>query len=127
MSYNFLIVDDSSIIRKVIQKTLGLAGIDVGSIYEAANGREGLDVLEKEWVDLVFLDINMPVMNGLEFMEHLRNNPQTIQTPVVVVSTEGSRERRATLAEKDIKAYLRKPVTPEEISKTIQQILGGTV
>ena len=125
MSYNILIVDDSSIVRKVLIKTLGIAGVPVGDIYEAENGLVALEILESNWVDLIFLDINMPVMNGMEFMEHLRKSSDFDETPIIVVSTEGSKERKEELFDKNIKAYLRKPITPEELANKVNEILGG--
>jgi len=119
-----MIVDDSIIVRQVLIKTLGMIDVDVNKIFEAGNGREGLDVMKSNWVDVIFLDINMPEMNGVEFMEKLREEDEFRQTPVIVISTEGSRERKAQLADKDIKAYLRKPVTPEELASTISNVMG---
>lgn len=125
MSYRILLIDDSSIVRKMLQKTLVLSGIELSGVYEASNGKEGLEVLNKEWVDLVFLDINMPVMNGMEFMRELRKDDTMKNTPVVVVSTEGSKERRDELDSLDIKAFIRKPVTPEVLGQTVAGILSG--
>lgn len=125
MSYNVLIVDDSSIVRKVLIKTFGLSSIPVANFYEAQNGAEGLALLKEHWVDIVFLDVNMPVMNGLEFMQNLRGDPEYQSLPVVIVSTEGSHERISELESRGISAYLRKPVTPEQLVETIQSILGG--
>lgn len=127
MSYNILIVDDSSIVRKVLIKTLGLAGIPIGEIYEAENGLVALEILQNNWVDLIFLDINMPVMNGMEFMNHLRESSDFDETPIIVVSTEGSKERKEELFDKNIKAYLRKPITPEELAEKVGEILGGNI
>lgn len=124
MAYRFLIVDDSSIVRKVVTKTIGLANIPVEHLLEAENGAQALEILKETWVDLVFLDINMPVMNGMEFMEELRRSPDLQDTPVVVVSTEGSTERRRRLDELQVKAYLRKPVTPELLAETVTSVLG---
>ncbi len=124
MAYNILIVDDSSIVRKVLIKTFGMTDIKVNNFYQAENGKVGLDLLHSNWVDLVFLDINMPVMNGMEFMKNLRNDPTYKETPVIVVSTEGSQERRDELLSAGIKAYLRKPVTPKSLVEAITQILG---
>ena len=124
MAFNFLVVDDSSIARKVIVKTLGLSGLPIGKIFQASNGQEGLDCAQKEWVDLIFLDINMPVMDGIEFMHKLRDNPSLHSTAVVIVSTEGSRVRKAELADCDIKAYLRKPVLPEDLAQTVRDALS---
>ncbi|RMG43645.1 MAG: response regulator [Candidatus Dadabacteria bacterium] len=125
MAYNLLAIDDSSIVRKSLRKTLAMTDIEVNELYEAENGKKGLEILREQWIDLVFLDINMPVMNGMEFMEELRKDEQLKGTPVVVVSTEGSKERRETLERFDIKAYLRKPVTPEALVETVNKVLGG--
>jgi two-component system, chemotaxis family, chemotaxis protein CheY len=123
MANNFLLVDDSSIVRKVMLKTLRLSGVEIGEVFEAENGREALDVLAKQKVNLIFLDVNMPVMNGVEFLAELRSNPEWRDMPVVVVSTEGSRIRRAEIAEHEVRAYLRKPVTPEALASTVLGIL----
>ena len=125
MAYNLLLVDDSVVVRKVLRKALGLSGLPIGEILEAENGAEALKVLNDNWIDLIFLDINMPVMNGIEFIEKLRASDTLHNIPVVVVSTEGSSERKDNLIKKDVKAYLRKPVTPEQLTDTITDILGG--
>ncbi len=123
MKYKFLIIDDSSIVRKSIIKTINLCDIEIKQIYEAENGLEGLKILKSKWVDLVFLDINMPVMNGIEFMAQLRKEKKLANVPVVIISTEGSHERKTDLFKKDIKAFLRKPATPETIVRTVKQVL----
>ena len=124
MSFNFLIVDDSSIVRKVVKKTLGMTSIPVGTVTEAEHGQQALELLKNSWVDLVFLDINMPVMNGMEFMEKLRADPDLKDTKVVIVSTEGSKERRDRLEQLNIIDYLRKPVTPESLTESVAKALG---
>jgi two-component system chemotaxis response regulator CheY len=124
MAYTILVVDDSNIVRKVFLKTLGLTSIEVNKVLEAENGKKGLELLSSDWVDIVFLDINMPVMGGVEFLERLRQDPVHKETPVVIVSTEGSQERIKHLEELGIKAYLRKPVTPESLAGTIKDVLS---
>ncbi len=124
MAYNLLIVDDSSIVRKTIKKTLGMTGIEVSNLLEAENGSQALALLKDNWVDLVFLDINMPIMNGMEFMEKLRTDENLKETAVIVVSTEGSKERIDRLNELGVKAYLRKPVTPEGLVDAVSKSLG---
>ena len=126
MAYNVLIVDDSSIVRKVLIKTLGMTDIPVNNVYQAENGKVGLDLLRSNWVDIIFLDINMPVMNGMEFMREMKSDEKCCDTPVIVVSTEGSKERKDLLMESGVKAYLRKPVTPEGLVETIKNVLGET-
>ncbi|HEX30052.1 TPA: response regulator, partial [Candidatus Poribacteria bacterium] len=66
MPLNILVVDDSSVMRSIISRTLILSGLPLGRIYQAANGKEGLQILDRTWVDLILVDINMPVMNGEE-------------------------------------------------------------
>lgn len=125
MAYNFLLIDDSSIVRKSLKKTIGLAKLDVSEFYEAENGQQGLELLKQNWVDLVFLDINMPVMNGLEFMENVAGDLDLKDTKVIVVSTEGSLERQEKLLELGVKGYLRKPFTPEELIEKVNDLLHG--
>ena len=124
MAYNLLVVDDSSIVRKVILRALGMTGLPTGQILEAENGKQALEALKSQWVDLIFLDINMPIMNGMEFMTALRADPDLKDLPVVIVSTEGSKERREALEKLGVKGYLRKPATPEQLTATITSLLG---
>jgi len=122
--YSVLIVDDSEIIRSVLQRTLNMAKIPLSNVYHAANGREGMDILDNYWIDLVMTDLNMPVMSGFEMIDimHTRNDLNLI--PIVVISTEGSALRIDELKESGVKGYLRKPFTPESICTTLRQILG---
>ena len=125
MAYNILLVDDSSVVRKVIRRTFALTNIEVGEMFDAGNGKEGLALLKEKWIDLVFLDINMPIMNGVEMVEVMRGDEALKNTPVVIVSTEGASERVARLKELGVKRYLRKPVSPEQLVETIEALLGG--
>jgi two-component system chemotaxis response regulator CheY len=125
MAYNILSVDDSQTVRAVIRKTLDLAGIEVGEIHEAGNGQEALDVLGKHWLDLVFADINMPVMTGLELVDRMSADGLLKTVPVVIVSTEGSSTRVEQLKAKGVSAYVRKPFTPEIIRSVVEEVLGG--
>ena len=124
MAYNFLLVDDSSIVRKSLKKTIGMTSLDISELHEAENGEVAIEVLKNEWVDLVFLDINMPVMNGVEFMEAIRADEELKDTAVIIVSTEGSKERIQKLEGLEVKAYLRKPVTPENLVEKVTEVLG---
>lgn len=123
MSLNVLVVDDSSVMRSMIIKTLRLSGVPLGEILEASNGKEGLDLLEENWVDLALVDINMPVMNGEEMIDRVRENPEMASLPVVVVSTESSETRIETLQKKGAK-FVHKPFTPEALGRTIVNVTG---
>lgn len=123
MSLNILIVDDSAVVRAMILKTLRMAGIPLGEVYQAADGREGLDALEDHWIDLVFADINMPVMDGEEMINEIRKQPEWEELPIVVVSTEGSATRIERLQQKGA-SFVHKPFTPESIREVIKEITG---
>lgn len=114
-----LVVDDSDLIRTMILKTLRMAQVPLGATYEAGNGREALDVLEGNWVDLVLTDINMPVMDGMEMVARMRESSDLAGIPVIVVSTEGAADRLDQLKEMGVSAYVRKPFTPERLRDVI--------
>lgn len=123
MGINILIVDDSSVMRTMILKTLRMSGLSLDNVFEASNGMEGLEVLGKEWLDLVILDINMPVMNGEDMMKHMRANPEMRDIPVVVISSEGSKPRVEGLIKMGA-TFVHKPFTPELIRNAVNKSLG---
>ena len=123
MALNILVVDDSTVMRKMIIKTMGMCGLPIGEIKQAANGREGLEELGKNWIDIVILDINMPVMNGEEMIDEMQQDSQIKDIPVVVISTEGSSTRIDRLKEKGAR-FIQKPFTPEIIRDTIYEVTG---
>ncbi len=125
MAINVLVVDDSEIVRQVIAKTLQLAGVPVNQLFMAGNGKEALEILAENWVDLVFSDINMPVMTGIELIEEMHKDDLLKTVPVIVVSTEGSVTRMEELRAKGVSAYVRKPFTPETLRKVVEEVLGA--
>jgi two-component system chemotaxis response regulator CheY len=125
MAFNVLIVDDSAVMRAMISRVVRLSGVPLGEMYEAGNGVEGLRVIGEHWVDLVLLDINMPVMNGEEMLRRLRAEPETASMPVIVVSTESSETRVHALEELGV-AFVHKPFAPEQLRDTILRITGVT-
>ena len=124
MAFNILVVDDSSIVRSVIIKTLSLAKIPYGEIHQAENGKIALEIIDKEWIDLVFADINMPVMGGIEMLEAIRAGKDTEKLPVIIISTEGSTIRIKQLKEKGVSGYIRKPFTPEDVRDAVLSTMG---
>lgn len=124
MGMNILIVDDSSVMRAMILKTLRMSGLSIGEVYGASNGVEGLESLSRQWTDLVILDINMPVMNGEEMMIRMKANPETRDIPVIVISTEGSRTRIEDLVKMGA-TFIRKPFTPEMIRDAVNQAINS--
>ncbi len=124
MPYNILVVDDSRTTRMIIKKTLDLAGISVGELYQAENGKEALDILDNNWIDLVLADINMPVMDGVEMVNRMSADGLMQTVPVIVVSTEGSTTRIEEMRAKGVRAYIRKPFAPENVKSIVEDILG---
>lgn len=122
MGMNLLVVDDSSVMRQMIIKALNMSGLPLGEVHQAGNGREGLEALDRHWIDLVILDINMPLMNGEEMMGEMKKNPAHSDIPVVVVSTEGSVTRIGRMKAMGA-LFIHKPFTPELIRDTIQSLL----
>lgn len=125
MPYNILIVDDSETVRAVLARTLEMAGVSVNTLYQAANGQEALVIMKENWIDLVFSDINMPEMGGVELIERMQQDDLLGTVPVVVISTEGSKTRIDSLFEKGVRAYIRKPFTPEKVKSVVDELLGG--
>jgi len=123
MSLNVLVADDSLVMRAMIVKTLRLTGLDLGEVHQVANGREGLDVLNGKWIDILLVDINMPVMNGEEMIQKIRANPETRELPVVVVSSEGSQTRIDRLREMGAQ-FIQKPFEPEALRTILVTITG---
>lgn len=123
MSYTFLITDDSSTTRAIIKRTITLSGVTVGQLIEAGDGIQALEKLRSNKVDLLFLDLNMPNMNGLELITEMRVDSKLARVPICVVSSEATDSRREQLSELGVQGYIKKPFTPEQIRGVIQSIL----
>jgi len=124
MAFNVLIVDDSLAMRSVIKKTIKIAGFKIGELLEASDGRKALEVMENAWVDVVLTDINMPNMNGFELIETMQQDAVLKQIPIVMVTTEGSEKAVERAMTAGARGFIQKPFSPEEIVKTLNQILG---
>lgn len=118
-----LIVDDSAAIRKILQRVLKQAEIPLGEIYEAGDGVEALEALRKQKVGLVLSDINMPNMDGIEFLTQLRAEPAWQKLPVVMVSTEGTHAKVLEAVERGASGYVRKPFTADQIKEKLAGLL----
>jgi two-component system chemotaxis response regulator CheY len=124
MAFNVLVVDDSATVRAVLVKALGMAEVPINECHQAANGAEALKVLESHWIDMVFSDLNMPVMDGISLIERMAEDNLLKTVPVIVVSTEGSATRLEELKAKGVSGFVRKPFTPEEIRATVEAVVG---
>jgi len=124
MAYKILVVDDSLPMRSVIKKTIKASGFNVGESLDASSGKEALAMLKDEWFDLVLTDYNMPDMDGLKLIGEMKQDDLLKDIPVVMISTEGSRQRVEKFIEKGAAGYIKKPFTPEEIRSTLNIIMG---
>jgi two-component system, chemotaxis family, chemotaxis protein CheY len=124
MSFRVLIVDDSRAMRSFIRRTLEASGFEAEDYFEASDGIEALDLLDREWVDIILTDINMPRLNGEEFVRRLAANGLTKALPVIVVSTDATTIRMEHLRELGVRGYLIKPFTPEALRELVEQALG---
>ncbi|MBU2621862.1 MAG: response regulator [Proteobacteria bacterium] len=127
MSFNVLIVDDSSSMRAVIKRTIKLSGFDVGEYFEAEDGREALELLSNKWVDIVLSDINMPNMTGMELIAEMKKNELLSSIPVILVTTEGSEKKIQESIRLGANKYIKKPFFPEEIIKALRSLMGEEV
>ncbi len=124
MAYKILIVDDSLPMRSVLKKTITASGFGEAEFFDAANGKEALEILGKEWLDIVVTDYNMPEMNGIELLQAIKNTEEIEAIPVLVITTEGSKLKIQEFLDLGAAGYIKKPFTPEEIKEKLTQILG---
>jgi two-component system chemotaxis response regulator CheY len=120
-----LIVDDSSVMRKIVGRSLRQAGLEVQEVLEASNGSEALTVARENSLDLILSDINMPLMDGLEFVRQLRCIEAAQHIPVVMITTEAGEARVVQALSNGASGYIRKPFTPEQIKERVIPLLGG--
>ena len=124
MALDLLVADDSSVMRKMLIRTMRIAGLPLGTVYEASNGATAVTLVRKRSVGLALLDINMPGMNGLEVLSRIRSDPRTEGLPVVVVSTEGS-SRRIEEVRRNRAGFVKKPFTPDSLVDAVVHALGS--
>jgi two-component system, chemotaxis family, chemotaxis protein CheY len=125
MNIKAMIVDDSSVMRKIVERSLRQAGIELSQVLEAGNGSEALGLLRANEVDLILCDINMPVMDGLEFVRQAANIEGGLRSPIVMVTTEGSESNVVHALQAGAKGYIRKPFTAEQVKEQVTPLLKG--
>jgi two-component system, chemotaxis family, chemotaxis protein CheY len=120
-----LIVDDSSVMRKIVERSLRQAGVEIEQVFEAGNGAEALAAVQANKVDLILCDINMPVMDGLEFVKQLPKIEQAKGVPVVMITTEGSEGHVVQALSAGASGYIRKPFTADQVKEHVLPLLAG--
>lgn len=123
MALNVLLVDDSAVMRAMVMKTLHMSGIPLGTVHQAGNGQDGLDLLKQHRIDLLLLDISMPVMRGDAMLEQLRSDPAVADVPVIVISSERSEERLDHMEDMGA-VFVHKPFSPEQLRAVVLNVMG---
>lgn len=123
MALNVLVVDDSAVMRSMLIRTLRLSGLPLTNVYQAGDGAEALTQLAAHDVDLALVDINMPVMNGEQLIQRVREDARLAGVALIVVSTEGSETRIEALKARGA-SFIHKPFTPEQVRTTVLRVLG---
>lgn len=127
MDSDILVVDDSAAIRKILKRMLRQTGMAIQAIHEAGDGQEALAVMALHRVDLVFSDINMPKMDGLQLLASLKASLQWQKIPVVMISAESGETKVAEAARLGAAGYVRKPFTADQIKEKLVGILEPAV
>lgn len=120
-----LIVDDSTVMRKIVERALRQAGLDPLVVHEAGSGTEGLELLRSQKVNLILSDINMPSMDGLEFLRQLRAQDLAPGVPVVMITTESSEEHVKQAILSGAQGYIRKPFTAEQVKERVLPLVSA--
>ncbi len=121
-----IVADDSRLIRGIIEKTATVMGFEV---LHAANGDDALNILESggKEINLVLLDWNMPMMNGIDVLKNMRADDRFKAIPVLMVSTESEDDKIKEAIDAGAHGYLTKPFNADKLTNAIRQVLGNRV
>jgi two-component system chemotaxis response regulator CheY len=122
MGIKVLVIDDSSLMRKMINRAIRQSSVDISETFEAENGQEGLEALQKSSPDLILCDWNMPVMDGIAFVTQAR---KSCNTPIIMLTTEGTSDKKAIAMNAGADGYVTKPFTPEKLEEAIKRTTAG--
>lgn len=120
MATRILIVDDSNSMRGIIRSALADGGLDV---IEATNGRDALTTLDRQMVDVIITDVNMPVMDGITLVREIRRRPANRRTPVLILTTECDAEIKQAGKAAGATGWIVKPFNPQQLRQVIAKVL----
>jgi two-component system, chemotaxis family, chemotaxis protein CheY len=123
MEADVLVVDDSAAIRKILQRVLRQTGMAIKTIHEAGDGQEALEILKVHKPALVLTDINMPKMDGLQFLAAVKAVDEWRDIPVVMITTEGGEAKVGEAVKLGAAGYVRKPFTADQIKEKLAGII----
>ena len=118
--YSCLIVEDSPMMRQLL--VFALARVRNLRVTEADDGVDGLRKLASARYDIIVTDINMPIMDGLKLVKRVRSDPMHKDTPIVIITTEGSQEDRQRALQLGANSYITKPIQPTEFGTKVDEI-----
>ena len=124
MPLNVLIVDDSPAMRRFVERVLSLSGLPLAECRCANDGAQALALLREAPSDIVLTDINMPGMDGEEFVRQVSADPELNDIPVIVVSTDQTNQRKERMFGLGARGYVSKPFYPEVLRQEIERVLG---
>ena len=122
MSKTILTIDDSASIRQMVAMTLSAAGLDV---VEAINGEDGYAKATSQTVHAVITDLNMPVMNGIEFIRKYRQHPSSKGVPIILLTTESDEELKRQAKEAGATGWIVKPFKQDQLLAVIKKVTGA--
>ncbi len=122
MTKTILTIDDSASIRQMVAMTLTGAGLDV---LEAGNGQEGYDVATANTVHAILTDLNMPVLNGIEFIRKYRQHPSSKGVPIILLTTESDDELKREAKEAGATGWIVKPFKQDQLLAIIKKVTGA--
>jgi len=120
--YNVLVVEDSPMMRQLL--VFALSRVKKLRITEADDGVDGLRKLAGAKFDLIVTDINMPIMDGLKLVKRVRTDPSHRDTPIIIITTEGSEEDRQRAMQLGANAYITKPIQAPQVIAKVKELLG---
>lgn len=118
---NILVVDDSATMRRMI--IASLQAVSDARFHQAGNGLEAIEVLALQPVELLFLDMNMPDMHGLELLGFLRSHPLYNRLPVIILTTRGDDQSRSAALAAGATRYMTKPFSPQGLTQAAREVL----
>jgi two-component system chemotaxis response regulator CheY len=124
MNFDILVVDDSKAALFMFEKVIKVSGVPVGNLMTAENGKQAIDVLKQNPVDLIMTDIHMPEMDGFQLIAYLKGSEQFKHIPIIVITTEGRSKYVAKAKMMGAVDYIKKPCQPEQVKQLVLEALG---
>jgi two-component system chemotaxis response regulator CheY len=121
IEYNCLVVEDSPMMRQLL--VFALSRVKHLKVTEADDGVDGLRKLAAGKFDIILTDINMPIMDGLKLVKRVRNDPTHKDTPIIIITTEGSEEDRQRAMQLGANAYITKPIQAPQVIAKVRELL----